>query len=142
MLFLVFIMDTEATLSKGDKKKRTKDKSVKSPIDEVVLEDTSLAAKDVLDGHSKYSTSTTGVRQFLGPVLGYVTPWNSHGYDVAKIFGPKFSLVSPVWLQVDTHILNWQIRDRVDYYSSVNRFSRVSRFSRVIRFSILSRFSH
>lgn len=93
-------MDTEATLSKGDKKKRTKDKSVKSPIDEVVLEDTSLAAKDVLDGHSKYSTSTTGVRQFLGPVLGYVTPWNSHGYDVAKIFGPKFSLVSPVWLQV------------------------------------------
>ena len=109
MLFLVFIMETEATLSRGDKKKRTKDKSVKSQNDEVVLEDTSLAAKDVLDGHSKYSTS--GVRLFLGPVLGYVTPWNSHGYDVAKIFGTKFSLVSPVWLQVD--MLNWQRRGRV-----------------------------
>ena len=120
MLFLVFIMETEATLSRGDKKKRTKDKSVKSPNDEVVLEDTSLAATDVLDGHAKYSTS--GVRHFLGPVLGYVTPWNSHGYDVAKIFGPKFSLVSPVWLQVD--ILNWQGRERVEYCSSGNRFSQ------------------
>ena len=29
-----------------------------------------------------------------------MTPWNNHGYDVAKIFGGKFSLISPVWLQV------------------------------------------
>ena len=26
--------------------------------------------------------------------------WNSHGYDIAKMFGNKFSFVSPVWLQV------------------------------------------
>lgn len=26
--------------------------------------------------------------------------WNNHGYDIAKIFGNKFTLVSPVWLQV------------------------------------------
>lgn len=26
--------------------------------------------------------------------------WNSHGYDIAKIFGNKFTLISPVWLQV------------------------------------------
>lgn len=26
--------------------------------------------------------------------------WNSHGYDIAKTFGNKFSFVSPVWLQV------------------------------------------
>ena len=35
-----------------------------------------------------------------GHVLGYITPWNGHGYDVAKIFGNKLSTVSPVWLQV------------------------------------------
>ena len=29
-----------------------------------------------------------------------MTPWNSHGYDVAKTFGNKFTMVSPVWLQV------------------------------------------
>lgn len=26
--------------------------------------------------------------------------WNNHGYDVAKIFGSKFDMISPVWLQV------------------------------------------
>ncbi|CAH0563533.1 unnamed protein product [Brassicogethes aeneus] len=36
---------------------------------------------------------------FDGIVLGYVTPWNNHGYDVAKIFGNKFTHISPVWLQ-------------------------------------------
>ncbi|KAI1890112.1 hypothetical protein AGOR_G00169930 [Albula goreensis] len=35
-----------------------------------------------------------------GSVLGYITPWNSHGYDVAKMFGPKLTSVSPVWLQL------------------------------------------
>lgn len=26
--------------------------------------------------------------------------WNNHGYDVAKLFGSKFDMISPVWLQV------------------------------------------
>lgn len=26
--------------------------------------------------------------------------WNNHGYDVAKTFGPKFDMISPVWLQI------------------------------------------
>ncbi|KTF80453.1 hypothetical protein cypCar_00030403, partial [Cyprinus carpio] len=26
--------------------------------------------------------------------------WNSHGYDMAKVFGPKLTSVSPVWLQL------------------------------------------
>lgn len=26
--------------------------------------------------------------------------WNNHGYDVAKTFGAKFNIISPVWLQV------------------------------------------
>lgn len=26
--------------------------------------------------------------------------WNNHGYDVAKIFGNKFTHISPVWLQI------------------------------------------
>lgn len=37
---------------------------------------------------------------FHGRTLGYVTPWNNHGYDVAKIYGNKFTYISPVWLQV------------------------------------------
>lgn len=26
--------------------------------------------------------------------------WNNHGYDIAKIFGNKFTHISPVWLQI------------------------------------------
>uniref|UniRef100_A0A673IBJ4 Chitinase domain containing 1 n=1 Tax=Sinocyclocheilus rhinocerous TaxID=307959 RepID=A0A673IBJ4_9TELE len=29
-----------------------------------------------------------------------VSTWNSHGYDIAKLFGPKLTSVSPVWLQL------------------------------------------
>jgi len=59
-----------------------------------------LTAKEVLEKHSMYKMETSE-KNFDGDVLGYVTPWNSHGYDVAKIFGTKFSLISPVWLQVN-----------------------------------------
>lgn len=30
----------------------------------------------------------------------YSFKWNNHGYDIAKIFGNKFTHISPVWLQV------------------------------------------
>jgi hypothetical protein len=43
-------------------------------------------------------------------VLGYVTPWNAHGYDVAKSWGGKFSLVAPVWLQAGLRIRIHSIR--------------------------------
>lgn len=29
-----------------------------------------------------------------------ILQWNSHGYDVAKMFGSKLTSVSPVWLQL------------------------------------------
>ncbi|GAB2217422.1 hypothetical protein Drorol1_Dr00000609 [Drosera rotundifolia] len=36
-------------------------------------------------------------RGFGNPVLAYVTPWNSAGYDLAKRFSTKFTHISPVW---------------------------------------------
>ncbi|KAH8412653.1 hypothetical protein KR009_004006 [Drosophila setifemur] len=56
-------------------------------------------SKDILTNHKGYFKET-GLRRFNGTTLGYVTPWNSHGYDVAKIFAKKFDIISPVWLQV------------------------------------------
>ncbi|KAH8409484.1 hypothetical protein KR222_006372 [Zaprionus bogoriensis] len=75
--------------------------------------------KDILVHHEAYYKDTA-LRRFNGTTLGYVTPvsiktlpqnglrsnqcsclqWNSHGYDVAKIFAKKFDIVSPVWLQI------------------------------------------
>jgi len=44
--------------------------------------------------------SDASKRNFKGETLAYVTPWNNHGYDIAKIFNNKFTYVSPVWFQI------------------------------------------
>ena len=59
----------------------------------------SVRVADVLEHCNAYSEDTS-MRHFESHVLGYVTPWNAHGYDVAKTFGNKFTMISPVWLQV------------------------------------------
>ncbi|XP_065827040.1 chitinase domain-containing protein 1-like [Oscarella lobularis] len=96
---------TDATLKKGDKKKSRTDVE-----EEFTLADKSVVqrklvtekakVKDILKEHRRYYAKGTADRNFEGPVLAYVTPWNNHGYDIAKIFGAKFTTVSPVWLQI------------------------------------------
>jgi len=36
----------------------------------------------------------------FGNIFPSLFQWNSHGYDVAKWFGAKFTHISPVWLQI------------------------------------------
>ncbi|XP_041054394.1 chitinase domain-containing protein 1 isoform X2 [Carcharodon carcharias] len=57
-------------------------------------------AKDIVKEQKSYCAAKVKERHFSGDVLGYVTPWNSHGYEITKIFGGKFTLISPVWLQI------------------------------------------
>ena len=58
-----------------------------------------MVALDVVSKKMIINCPNNYKRNFI--VSGYVTPWNSHGYDVAKIFsGNKLNLISPVWLQV------------------------------------------
>lgn len=105
ILGLALLDITNGTLSKSDKKKKPKTENSRRDINGKLSDDKVLSAKDVLDNYDKYNKDTS-IKRFQGPVLGYVTPWNSHGYDVAKIFGSKFSLVSPVWLQVNADALD------------------------------------
>ncbi|XP_044738709.1 chitinase domain-containing protein 1 [Chrysoperla carnea] len=82
---------------------KDKTKPLKGPIDQSVFERDLLlefpSAKQILKHHQSYYQETDLVN-FNGTVLGYVTPWNNHGYDVAKWFGNKFTHISPVWLQI------------------------------------------
>eukprot|EP00064_Thunnus_orientalis_P006198 superscaffoldBa00000636_g6214 len=91
-----------ATLSKTDAKKSHKAEAETSPAELSVLERGLVVSdphwKDIVKEEKRHSTNIK--KTFQGPVLGYVTPWNSHGYDVAKIFGSKLTSVSPVWLQL------------------------------------------
>ncbi|XP_047168222.1 chitinase domain-containing protein 1-like isoform X2 [Vigna umbellata] len=52
--------------------------------------------QDVLTENSKVSENTSQ-RHYNYPVLGYITPWNSRGYELAKRFNSKFTHISPVW---------------------------------------------
>lgn len=70
-----------------------------SVFDRNLVDDDEALAKEVIVESGAYYKDTSD-RQFNGTILGYVTPWNNHGYDVAKIWGAKFDLVSPVWLQI------------------------------------------
>jgi len=69
-----------------------------SVYDRNLVESEPLASDIVAEAHTYYRD--TRLKNFNGTVLGYVTPWNSHGYDVAKICGPKLNIISPVWLQI------------------------------------------
>lgn len=97
---------SDATLSKTDVKKSTtkapeaKTRFSDNPVQDRGLVVTDPKAKDIVMEHKSYCAKSVKNRNFPGDVLGYVTPWNSHGYDIAKTFGGKFTLVSPVWLQV------------------------------------------
>ncbi|XP_055271160.1 chitinase domain-containing protein 1 isoform X1 [Moschus berezovskii] len=98
-----------ATLSKSDAKKaasktlQEKTQVSGKPAQERGLVVTDLRAEDVVLEHRSYCSAKAHKKHFTGDVLGYVTPWNRHGYDVVKIFGGKFTHVAPVWLQLRRH---------------------------------------
>jgi len=102
------------TLSKSDKKdKKSSKKAEPAKVNSIKNQGPSktnvyekglvtldpVYASDIIDHHASYYEQSAS-RNYDANVLGYVTPWNSHGYDVAKTFGDKLSLVSPVWLQI------------------------------------------
>lgn len=94
------------TLSKSDAKKAAlKTLNEKTQLSDRPVQDRGLVvtdpkAEDVVLEHRSYCAAKARERHFGGDVLGYVTPWNSHGYEIAKVFGSKFTLISPVWLQL------------------------------------------
>ncbi|KAL2345895.1 hypothetical protein Fmac_007180 [Flemingia macrophylla] len=52
--------------------------------------------RHVLTENSKVPENTSQ-RHYTYPVLGYITPWNSRGYELAKRFNSKFTHLSPIW---------------------------------------------
>uniref|UniRef100_A0A8D8BSF8 Chitinase domain-containing protein 1 n=1 Tax=Culex pipiens TaxID=7175 RepID=A0A8D8BSF8_CULPI len=107
LLGLATVQLTGATLSPSDiknkgkkvKELKTKQGPQATSVFERGLVQQEPSAKDILVENAAYHEETA-LKNFNGKVLGYVTPWNNHGYDVAKLWGSKFNYVSPVWLQV------------------------------------------
>ncbi|XP_016982105.1 chitinase domain-containing protein 1 [Drosophila rhopaloa] len=105
ILFLV-LTSVHGTLAPDSHKPKSKHKESSlrggpqdSDVFDLGLVNPEPLAKDIVANHRGYFKES-GLRRFNGTTLGYVTPWNSHGYDVAKIFAKKFDIISPVWLQI------------------------------------------
>ncbi|KFD48691.1 hypothetical protein M513_10402 [Trichuris suis] len=54
--------------------------------------------RSILENHDKVISPEA--KLFPNPTLAFVTPWNGRGYDVAKLYGSKFSHISPVWFRL------------------------------------------
>lgn len=93
---------SSCTLSRTDKKKKAENKAA-GQVDKSVVERGLVSEqpkwKDIVEGHGSFHHNTAQ-RAVQHMTLAYVTPWNNHGYDVVKVFGGKFTHVSPVWLQL------------------------------------------
>ncbi|KAK4316793.1 hypothetical protein Pmani_012051 [Petrolisthes manimaculis] len=102
-LVLLLVCVSSCTLSRSDKKKKVDNSEPASgAIDKDVLERGLVTEKpkwkEVVENHAAYHKTSHRAINHMN--LAYVTPWNNHGYDVAKLLGGKFTHVSPVWLQV------------------------------------------
>jgi len=104
VILCLFMHNVGCTISpSGSKKNKSKIPVKTGPSSESVLTKNlvkmQINAKEIIANNQAYLNDTSQ-RSVDQAVLGYVTPWNSHGYDVAKIFAEKFEFISPIWLQV------------------------------------------
>ncbi|CAH1377110.1 unnamed protein product [Tenebrio molitor] len=111
VFFIVFTSCTQlfadATLTPKSRKEKTPDvkfAKIKTGPQNLTVFHRNLVSegtspREILQNYQGYFREIDNY-QFDGLVLGYVTPWNNEGYDVAKIFGNKFTHISPVWLEV------------------------------------------
>ncbi|KAB7504904.1 Chitinase domain-containing protein 1 [Armadillidium nasatum] len=115
IILLNMILLSYCTLSRSDKKGKEEVAKIKyktGPVNKSVFDNNLVSKnikwKDVVQWSKAYNKDKS--KTFSGDmVLGYVTPWNNHGYDIAKWFGSKFTHVSPVWLQLKVNQNRYQI---------------------------------
>uniref|UniRef100_A0A914ZVH4 Chitinase domain-containing protein 1 n=1 Tax=Parascaris univalens TaxID=6257 RepID=A0A914ZVH4_PARUN len=119
LLIAAMIILCEGTLSKSDRK--TKINKRKSPTIGNKSIDLFTDTRTTIEFHkinpdevtlsevlAKHEQLDIGEKKFDMPTLGYVTPWNSHGYNLAKWAAKKFTHISPVWFQLKPAISDGQ----------------------------------
>lgn len=97
-LYLYFLVSS--ALKSGEKNTEKKTNYASLSVEERGLIKNDINSDEIVNNHAIYCNKCKKQKLFDKKVLGYVTPWNSRGYDVAKVFANKIDLVSPVWLQI------------------------------------------
>ena len=70
-------------------------KTSQTPSELGLLNTTQLSAVDILD-HCQVTASSVQ-RNFNNKLMGFVTPWNQRGYQVALDYKSKLDIVVPTW---------------------------------------------
>uniref|UniRef100_A0A673IBJ1 Chitinase domain-containing protein 1 n=1 Tax=Sinocyclocheilus rhinocerous TaxID=307959 RepID=A0A673IBJ1_9TELE len=84
------------TLSKTDARKASKIQEAEATVADHPVQDRGLLVTD-----PQWWDIVREEKRFCPQCVStYLSIWNSHGYDIAKLFGPKLTSVSPVWLQL------------------------------------------
>lgn len=65
------------------------------PTPQQLEEELRLCSEDALP-----DASLAWTERGTAETLGFVTPWNGKGYEVAEKYAGKFTYISPVWLQI------------------------------------------
>lgn len=103
LLFMALLLLLSVSDSFGKKKVQDDNQNVQLATKSVLsrkLVTAKPTSSSILKEHQKYYEDGRTTKNFQNPTLGYVTPWNNHGYDIAKIFNKKFTYISPVWYTI------------------------------------------
>ncbi|KAG2494753.1 hypothetical protein HYH03_006998 [Edaphochlamys debaryana] len=104
----VLLLAMGASVVDGAKRRGTRTRreiDVQTGPSEEQVWDSGLMEKEVsyatlIEHGREYHSESRNVKRVRGFVLGYVTPWNRLGYEMAVRFRKKLDAVSPVWFQV------------------------------------------
>lgn len=96
-IIFYFLLLTDQVSSVSDDEKG---KPCNQSVEERGLVTKTPNIRDVIEQNEAYSIKDASVKHFNQSCLGYVTPWNIKGYEIAVKFARKFTHISPVWLQL------------------------------------------
>ena len=73
-------------------------KVIESLAERGLTNSTYTSAKSILDNCQ--TSSLLSQKQYSNKLLGFVTPWNPSGYDIAVDYKAKFDYVVPAWYTI------------------------------------------
>jgi hypothetical protein len=59
-------------------------------------------------------------KHFSKLTLGYITPWNSNGMELALKYSAKFDFISPCWFDIQPEVLQGKYNTKIDGANYVN----------------------
>ncbi|XP_020575403.1 chitinase domain-containing protein 1 isoform X3 [Phalaenopsis equestris] len=100
--FLLFLLASSFAVYLGNRSPRRLPTSYSLSIYEGDIIKSDVGYREILNENAKIIFDRS-IRHFPNPVLAYITPWNSRGFEVAKEFTSKFTHISPVWYELKSH---------------------------------------